>query len=96
MNEYVMVSVRDAKSETFGRPFCMLSIGQAIRSFDDEVNRVAEDNIMNQHPEDFSLYQVGTFEDEKGMIRPISPVKLLIHADQVKKGMLQSPHISKV
>ena len=32
--EYVILAVRDTKTEVFGRPFCLTSIGQGIRSFE--------------------------------------------------------------
>lgn len=77
----VIASVRDVKSEAYGRPFFVNSVGVAIRSFDDEVNRAAEDNIMYHHPADFALFQIGTFDDSDGSIEPMIP-KLLLQGMQ--------------
>jgi len=63
---YTIVSVRDRAADAFGRPIFVNSIGQAIRSFQNEINRKGDDNEMNRHPEDFDLYTVGTFDDTKG------------------------------
>jgi len=91
---YVMVSVRDAKTEAFGRPFFVQSDGQAIRSFDDEVNRSAEDNIMHHHPEDFQLFKIGTFDDSTGRVDTTIP-KMLIAASDVKQIKLKNISVVK-
>ena len=62
----IVVAVRDSAAGAFMRPFYMNSEGQALRSFQDEVNRKADDNIMNVHPEDFELFLFGTFDDTEG------------------------------
>lgn len=91
----VMVCVRDAKADMFMRPFFANSVGMAIRSFTDEVNRNEQENIIANHPEDFSLYQTGLFDDQDGKVYSFDVPKLLIQADQVKTHALP-PHISAV
>lgn len=61
-------SIRDSASDSFGRPFFVPSVGIAIRTFTDEVNREQENNNLFYHPEDFELYQVGSFDDSNGCI----------------------------
>lgn len=65
-----IVAVLDAAASTFGTPFFVVSTGQAVRSFKDEINRPAEDNPLNRHPEDFTLYCLGEYDDETGEIVP--------------------------
>lgn len=86
--QLVMCAVRDAKTDAYNPPIFVISLGVALRSFDDEVNRQHENNMMYFHPEDFSLWQLGTFNDGEGTFEIITP-RLLVQADQVKKGMLQ-------
>lgn len=62
----VIFSVRDSASELYGQPFFVPSRGVALRSFADEANRAAADNALNQHPEDFILYELGTFDESTG------------------------------
>lgn len=81
----VIVCVRDKKVDAFGRPFFVPSAGAAIRSFDDEVNRVDPDNQMNKHSSDFALYEIGVYDDSVALIECYPQPKLLIEADQVKK-----------
>lgn len=64
--QYAVLSVHDAKMEAYGRPIFAGSVGAAIRSFSDEVNRGAPDNSMHNHPEDYVLYDLGIFDDNEG------------------------------
>ena len=61
-----VVCVRDRATDQFGTPLFMVSIGQAIRSFSDEVNRADKDNQLYRHPEDFDLFELGEFDTQKG------------------------------
>ena len=55
MAKVVVVAVRDRAIDAFGRPFFVPTIGVALRSFHDEMNRQAPDNAMAAHPEDYDL-----------------------------------------
>lgn len=80
----VICSVRDAKMESYARPWFVQTTGVAIRSFTDEVNREEKENPLNTHPEDYALYEIGLFDDADGKIYPYDVPKLLVQADQVK------------
>lgn len=64
--KYTVVSVRDTAANAYGRPIFTNSLGQAIRSFQDELNREAQDNVMFHHPEDFNLYHLAEFDEDTG------------------------------
>lgn len=81
--EHFIMSVRDSKSEAYGRPFFTPSIGTAIRSFADEVNNNREDNMLFSHPEDFTLFTLGKFDDTTGTFETCTP-KVLLIGDQAK------------
>lgn len=80
----IVISIRDSKSNVFGRPFYAQTVGSAIRTFDDEVNRRAEDNILNRHPQDFQLFQIATWNDATGSFEVMTP-KLLVDGNSVIK-----------
>lgn len=61
-----VLAVHDAASGVFARPIFVASIGVGIRMFGDEVQRQAADNEMFKHPEDFSLFHLGEFDDNSG------------------------------
>lgn len=70
---YVVLSVYDRAAATYGRPLFAAAVGAAMRSFQDEVNRPAEDNPMYKHPGDFDLVELGTFDDQTGKFVSIDP-----------------------
>lgn len=69
-------SVYDRQLEAYMTPFFAQSKGMAIRSFSDEVNRAAEDNVLYKHPGDFELHCLAVFESDGGTF------------DEEGKGML--------
>lgn len=64
--KYVVLAVRDIKADAFARPMFVQSQGTGIRSFGDEVQRVAPDNLLHTHPEDFELYALGEYDEADG------------------------------
>ncbi|QCQ85032.1 nonstructural protein [Blackfly microvirus SF02] len=65
--------VKDRATDVFGQPMFLVSSGQAVRSFTDEINRQAEDNQLYRHPDDFDLYELGEFENEEGSFTTFAP-----------------------
>lgn len=71
-------SVFDAKLASFGRPWYELTEASAIRVFTDAVNDDSnQNNQWFKHPEDFSLFHIGEFNDETGNVEPCLPVSLV-------------------
>lgn len=67
--EMIVVSVFDVAAGVYSRPSFMGSKGLAVRSFQDECRRVAPDNQLNAHPEDFNLFLLGSFDDVLGQFK---------------------------
>lgn len=68
MTILTIVAVKDRAVDAFNRPFYVPTIGAATRSFTDEVNR--NESEMQAHPEDYDLYDMGTFCDQTGTFLP--------------------------
>lgn len=64
----IVCAVKDLAAECFGQPFVVPAIGVAKRHFADQVNKASEGNMWNLHPEHFELYQIGTYDDQLGVI----------------------------
>lgn len=73
-----MFCVRDRATDQFGTPMFLVTAGQAIRSFSDEVNRKAADNQIAAHPEDFDLYCLGTWNSSTGVFDSKVPEQIAI------------------
>ena len=59
-------AVRDKATDAFGRPIFVATAAVGIRSFQDEINRDSPDNAFHVHPDDYDLYDLGTFDDNTG------------------------------
>lgn len=71
-------SVFDSKAAYFGQPFFDQSENSAIRNFADAVNDSSNPNNMwNKHPEDFSLFNIGEFDNETGQIEKQLPLSVI-------------------
>lgn len=79
-----IVAVRDRAADVFGQPYFVASLGAAIRSFGDEVNRKAENNPLNAHPEDFDLYELGSYNDELGSFETFQPRQIAIGKEHLR------------
>lgn len=73
-------SVRDAKTEIFSQPMFFVTKGVAIRAFHDEVDRAGSD--LAKHSEDFALFDLGVFDDQKGSFTCLpQPVQMALAID---------------
>lgn len=70
----IFVAVYDKATEAYMRPWMAQSDGQAVRLFEDEMNR--EDSEVGKHPEDYSLFRIGSFNDNNGALEGQEPVCL--------------------
>lgn len=59
MNLRIFV-IRDIKADAFATPFFQATQGQALRAFADLAND--KQTTVGQHPEDYVLYFLGTFD----------------------------------
>lgn len=64
-------SIYDEKVQGFNPPFFCQAVGQAPRSMDDLVND--PQTVISRHPEDYSLYHVGSFDDGSAEFRSEVP-----------------------
>lgn len=79
--KYKMVCIRDRAADCFGVPNFVVSIGAAIRSFGDEVNRADEKNPLYNHADDFDLYELGEYDDEAADFSLPGPRQIAIGKD---------------
>lgn len=71
-------SVYDEKSECFGHPFFVSAIGIATRYLVEWTRN--PDSMMAKHPEDFTLYQVGTWNDSEAKMESLATPKFIAKA----------------
>lgn len=64
-------AIFDSCSKAFLPPFFLRNDAQAIRAFSDCVN--SKNHQFNEHPEDYTLFLMGTFCDSTGEFLSNSP-----------------------
>lgn len=67
-------SVLDLKIGAYASPFFMPTVAAAKRAFSGACNDPS--TMLYKHPEDFSLYLLGEFDDESGAVTPVQPENL--------------------
>lgn len=68
-------TIYDSKTDAHHAPFTLATIGQATREFTDLANN-PQSNI-HKHPEDYTLIEIGQFDDTKGILIPHDKVHLI-------------------
>lgn len=78
-----IVIIRDIKANCYGNPIFVASLGGAIRSFGDEVNKT-DGNPIAQHPSDYELYNAGDFDSETGEFKLLPKMEQIALASNFK------------
>lgn len=77
-------SVYDSKIEAFMQPFFMPAKGAALRAFSECVND--EKHQFGKYPGDFTLFEIGSFEDSSGTLEMWStPISLGLGIEFLKQ-----------
>lgn len=80
--------VRDTKTAMYGTPMFLVSPGQALRSVSDEVNKGEATSLLFQHPEDFELFHLGSFDSSTAVFSLLpAPVSLALCSNLKLNGV---------
>lgn len=72
---YVLCSVYDEIADFYSPPFHAKTTSEAQRIFNDACN--SGNSQLSQHPQDFKLYRIGSYDDSKGLLVPVEPQFLI-------------------
>lgn len=79
--KYSVCAVKDRAVNAYNRPIYVPTVGVAIRSFTDEVNR--KDSELQNHPEDYDLYELGQWDDETAIYTPLEATRVIARAQDI-------------
>lgn len=68
-------SIYDAATESYGMPFFAPNLASATRMFKDLVND--SNSMVHRHPTDFTLFNVGKFDDKTAVFSSCEPVRMM-------------------
>jgi len=77
-------AVHDSAAGAYARPFFVPTSALALRSFRDEINRASPDNPMYQHSDDFTLFELGTFDDNSAEFNVLQTPTVIARAKDLK------------
>jgi len=80
----LVFSVFDTKAEAFLRPYCAETRGLALRAFTDAVRD--PNHEMHRHAEDYTLFQVASFDQETGKVSPLAAPISIVTAITLKEA----------
>ncbi len=90
MQIHGIYSIFDTKAKAYYPPFFLPNTDLAVRIFSDQVNDT--NHTFNKHPEDYTLFQIGTFDDENAFIDPRAPELVTTALQLVQQtGMFEKP-----
>jgi hypothetical protein len=72
-------SIYDSKEEIYYQPHYFLNHDVALRTFGDMAN---EETKISKHPEDYTLWHLGSYEDSSATIKPLKTKKCIAHANE--------------
>ena len=75
-----LYTIYDSKEEIYYRPLFFLNDGTALRTFEDMTND--KNSKISKHPEDYTLWHLGSYEDSSATLTPLKTKKCLAHANE--------------
>lgn len=82
-----MFSVHDIKAQTFGNPFTSTNQNTAMRDFHAACND--QNSQLYKYPNDFTLYEVGEFDDYTGIIAEYTKIICLGPASDYNDNLFE-------
>lgn len=83
---YIVAAIHDRCGQVYAQPFFSPTIETAIRSFRMLIND-EQGGLPHTNPDDFSLFHLGSFDDQSGRFSPTSsdlPNLLALARDMIK------------
>lgn len=85
----MVFAVYDEKARSYGGPIIHPEIGVAIRSFTAAIKN--PQSFLNQFPEDYSLYSIGTYDETSGKLVSYPEPQFIIRASDIIQTLKSEP-----
>lgn len=77
----IMCSIFDSAVNTYSPPFCVRSLGLALRDFRAEATN--PQSRISKSPSDYSLFVLGTYDDESAGFFPEAAPRRVVGAHEI-------------
>lgn len=78
-----LISLYDNKSQSFTPPITYTTQGVAVRQIESEMEH--KDSMLHKYPDDYTIYELGTFDENTGIITAHPEKKHIIDVNQIKE-----------
>lgn len=85
-----LFSVYDHITQTYGQPFPAMSPADACRQIT-TVIATSPQSLITNNPKDYTLFEIGEFDDHKGEFFNCAPPSLVAHVFQLAKATNITP-----
>lgn len=75
-----LYALHDSKAKMYNRPMPSQNDETSIRGFMEAA--IKPDTDINNNPSDYSLFRIGTYDEETSILTPETPPEFLISAEQ--------------
>lgn len=82
-------AVFDSKAAAFGMPMFISNKGLAVRGFSDAC--ADRDSSIAKHPEDYALFEIGSYDPNSGKLTDVTPAVHVISASSVVELLQPAP-----
>ena len=87
-------AIHDAKAEAYMQPFFMANKGTAIRAITELLSK--SDHQFSKYPEDFTLFELGEYDDSNGQMLPHSTPLPIAKVIELRHSQSQQPGLQAV
>lgn len=93
MQKLQIFTVYDSASRMFLEPFVAATLEVALRMFREAVNKPGHQ--FNKFPGDYTLFHVGEFDQEDGMVHSAKPHNLGVAITLLESGLMLDPALKE-
>lgn len=92
----IAFAIFDQKAHAYNPPYFLPHVDIAIRGFAQSVRSPDRYPTMNMFPEDYSLYEVGEFDDKEGKLISLPEPKFVCRGSDLVKSLSPVGDLSNV
>lgn len=81
----------DKVSEMYLQPMFLPNLGVCMRSLRDEISRGGDGNNLANHPGDYELCELGSYDQETGEFLPVVPPRVVCRVLDVVPVKQEAP-----
>lgn len=84
-----MYVIYDSKACIYNKPFYLINDQVALRSANDLV--IDKTNEIGKHPEDFTMFCIGTYDDESANIKTLEKFDVICRFHELQQELNLTP-----